>query len=133
MTTNLTIFLFFLLAHHYGDFVFQSHWMASNKAKNPVALFLHAATYTFTIWAILSLSYLAFSWKGVPFFNDYGTLCWIVFLTGIQHLCVDALSSRVTAELWKEQKWHEFFVNINLDQLLHYAMFILTCMLCGSL
>ena len=35
-----------LMAHMIGDYIFQSHWMATNKTKSNIAAFLHAATYT---------------------------------------------------------------------------------------
>jgi hypothetical protein len=34
-----------LLAHAIGDYVFQSHWMATNKTRSSVAALCHVATY----------------------------------------------------------------------------------------
>lgn len=35
-----------LVAHAVGDYILQSHWMATEKTKNSVAAAIHAATYT---------------------------------------------------------------------------------------
>lgn len=35
-----------LLAHAVGDYILQSHWMATQKVKNSVAAAIHAVTYT---------------------------------------------------------------------------------------
>lgn len=35
-----------LVAHAFGDYILQSHWMASQKVKNSFAAFVHAVTYT---------------------------------------------------------------------------------------
>jgi hypothetical protein len=35
-----------LLAHAIGDYILQSHWMATEKTKNSVAAAIHAVTYT---------------------------------------------------------------------------------------
>lgn len=34
------------VAHAIGDYILQSHWMATEKTKNSVAAAIHAATYT---------------------------------------------------------------------------------------
>lgn len=35
-----------LVAHAVGDYILQSHWMATEKTKNSAAAAIHAATYT---------------------------------------------------------------------------------------
>lgn len=35
-----------LVAHAVGDYILQSHWMATEKTKNSVAAAIHAVTYT---------------------------------------------------------------------------------------
>jgi hypothetical protein len=41
-----------VLAHLFGDYVFQSDWMANEKTKRFLPAFIHAVTYTFA-YAIL--------------------------------------------------------------------------------
>lgn len=35
-----------IVAHLIGDYIFQSHWMATEKTKQSLAAAVHAATYT---------------------------------------------------------------------------------------
>jgi|SRR5882672_6070588 len=35
-----------VLAHAIGDYIFQSHWMATEKTKQSIAAAIHAITYT---------------------------------------------------------------------------------------
>ena len=35
-----------IVAHLIGDYIFQSHWMATEKTKNSVAAAVHAITYS---------------------------------------------------------------------------------------
>jgi hypothetical protein len=35
-----------VLAHTVGDYILQSHWMATEKTKNSIAAAIHAVTYT---------------------------------------------------------------------------------------
>lgn len=103
-------FLALLTIHWVADFVLQTHWQATNKSKNNKALSLHVLTYT---------GALVFT---VPFiFNIEGNLYkqWFIFIAinGILHLITDYFTSRVSSKLFGD--WHNFFVVIGLDQLIH--------------
>ncbi|KUO66081.1 MAG: hypothetical protein APF84_12220 [Gracilibacter sp. BRH_c7a] len=50
-------FDYLLLAHLLGDFLFQTKWMADNKANNWFPLLIHSFIYTLIIWIT---SYFAF-------------------------------------------------------------------------
>lgn len=41
-----------ILAHLVGDYILQSHWMATNKGKSSIAAAAHAAAYTLPFVAI---------------------------------------------------------------------------------
>lgn len=49
-----------IVAHLVGDYLFQSHWMATEKTKRHVAAAVHAVTYTlpfaFITWSPLALT-----------------------------------------------------------------------------
>lgn len=42
----MNFFEFLLVGHVIGDFLFQTNWMAREKANNFIALFVHSAVYT---------------------------------------------------------------------------------------
>lgn len=106
---------YILAVHWLADFVFQSHWMAANKSKDNLALTCHVLTYTVTLaFFTLLLPWPAWHWFG------------FVLLNGIAHWCTDYCTSRLTSKLWAEQRWHDFFVVVGLDQLSHQMMLMLT-------
>lgn len=105
----LIFFVGLLFVHWLADFVCQTHWQASNKSKDNVALLRHVASYT----AILA----AFSWVLVP----VGLGVWAAFVigNGVLHFITDYFTSRASSKLYAKQDWHNFFVVIGFDQLIH--------------
>jgi hypothetical protein len=103
-------FLFLLAVHWVADFVLQSHWMASNKSKSEKALAIHVAVYTIALCMAVPLI----------FFNA-GIGQWLAFvwLNGSLHWATDHCTSRWSSRLWAKQDWHNFFVVIGFDQLMH--------------
>jgi hypothetical protein len=51
-----------ILAHLVGDYIIQSHWMATEKTKHSFAAALHAVTYTvpflFLTWSPAALAFI---------------------------------------------------------------------------
>ena len=111
ITSQILIGLFF--THWVGDFVLQSRWMGNNKSKNWKALTAHVATYT----AIL----LQFA----LIVNIHHALVF-TFINGIVHLITDAITSRITSNLYKANKIYAFFTVIGFDQFIHCATLVLT-------
>lgn len=48
-----------LVAHAFGDYVVQSHWMATEKTKRSLAAAVHALTYGVAFWLALGASWAA--------------------------------------------------------------------------
>jgi ABC-type spermidine/putrescine transport system permease subunit II len=109
--TILWQFVALLGAHWIGDFICQTHWQASNKSKNNNALARHVASYTAVIAAMAALI--------LPI--SIGAWCAFVALNGVLHFGTDYVTSRWTSALWAKQDWHNFFVVIGLDQLIHFV------------
>ncbi len=127
----LNLPLSILFTHFLADFLFQSDWMALNKSKHWDPLVIHGLVYAFCF-------YLG-GW-GMQF----------ACLTFISHTLTDAITSRITSQLWfidlleplvtktplkyptfefarvYPRKRHWFFVVIGLDQLIHFATLALT-------
>lgn len=96
-----------LIAHFVADFVLQTHWQASNKSKRLDALALHVGTYTLVLAAV-SVAMLGIK-LGVAY----------ALLNGWLHFMTDFCTSRLSSRLWAKQDWHNFFVVIGFDQLIH--------------
>lgn len=103
-----------LLLHWLADFVCQSHWMASNKSKSNKALGLHVAVYTIVMTLGLAPVF------ALP---SIGVRAAALFaaITFVTHFATDYVTSRITSRLWAKQDWHNFFVVVGFDQLLHYV------------
>lgn len=102
-----------LFIHWLADFVCQTHEMSINKSKSNKWLFYHVAVYS-SIWLF----------SGIVFcFN----IVYVLFFTGITflaHFLTDYATSRITSRLYSEKRYHDFFVVIGVDQLLHYLQLI---------
>lgn len=113
-------FVALLAVHWFADFVLQTHWQASNKSKNIEALGRHVATY----WICLAVA-TPFIF-GIP--KDYGMFVFVVLNTAL-HFATDYVTSRWSASLWAKQDWHNFFVMIGFDQLIHQVTLAATMLL----
>lgn len=56
-----------IVAHFVGDYIFQSHWMATNKIKSSWAALVHAVTYTLPFLFIMQ-NWMALAAIAVPHF-----------------------------------------------------------------
>lgn len=99
-------FVILLIVHWVADFVLQTHWQASNKSKRLDALARHVAIYTATL-AVSSI--ILFGAMGAAF----------ALVNGVLHFGTDYFTSRWSSRLWAKQDWHNFFVVIGFDQLIH--------------
>jgi hypothetical protein len=112
----MTYFYICLLFFHFvGDFVCQSRYLADNKSKSWLALFLHVAIYTCII-----------SWLPIITCHcDQNVLGWI-FINFALHFITDAITSRLTSKFWREQRIKAFFNTVGFDQFLHGATLLAT-------
>lgn len=115
-TINMTytFFTIFIVVwfHYFHDFVFQSHWMASNKSKCNKALSAHVGVYSI---GLISIAVFCI-WDYV--FSYQQATMWIV-LNAVMHFMTDYITSRKSSKLFGKD-WHNFFEVIGADQLIHY-------------
>ncbi len=99
-------FVALLGVHWIADFVLQTHWQASNKSKNLIALGRHVGIYTITLCFGAGILFGPF---GIGF----------ALVNGALHFATDFFTSKWTSALYAKQDWHNFFVVVGLDQLIH--------------
>lgn len=102
---NIYPIIALLNIHWISDFALQTDKMATQKSKSFKYLSFHALVYT-----------IPFLFIGFQF----------AIINGILHWIVDAITSRITSYLWKENDRHNFFLTIGLDQLIHTVTLIIT-------
>lgn len=119
-----------LVMHWIADFCFQTHWQASNKSKNSIALAEHVLTYTMVLAAVAPSVFFQANLRTAMF----------VLVNGVLHFATDWCTSRVTSRLFMAQfdvtlrsatmrenfTLHNFFVVVGLDQLIHHVTLGLT-------
>jgi hypothetical protein len=110
VSTQLLVFVELLVAHWVADFVLQTHWQATNKSRSHGALAQHVAVYTIVMGAAAAVLF-GVDWPWVRF----------VVLNGVLHYWTDYFTSRWSSRLYAKQDWHNFFVVIGFDQLIHHV------------
>lgn len=110
---------FILLIHFLADFGLQTHDQATGKSTSTKWLTYHVGVYS-TIW-------LLFSWF---YFNMFLIALTFSVITFICHWCTDWLTSRIGKPFWDKQDFHNGFVVVGFDQVLHYVQLILTFQFC---
>ena len=98
--------------HFIADFILQSDKMAQNKSSSFKWLTIHALVYTIPL--------MVFGWQ-------------FALMNGACHWVVDAITSRITKQLWIEKEVHFFFVVIGFDQAIHMTTLLLTAKYLGVL
>jgi len=113
-------FLFIIFVHWVSDFVLQTQHMSTRKSSSNYYLTLHVVIYSFATilgWA------LVLPLLGI---HLYSGPVWLAFLLiFVTHWITDYFTSRRTSKLYKEEKYHDFFVVIGFDQVLHYVQLLL--------
>lgn len=106
--------------HWFSDFHMQTHEMATNKSSSNYWLSMHVLVYTgvtFLFW-----NFFIFQ----PSFH-YNLLTYTLFVSYIflTHWVTDYITSRMSSKLFAKGLYHDFFVVIGADQLLHLIQLLL--------
>ena len=116
---SVHLIIFILFVHWVADFIIQTEEQATTKSKSNIALTDHVATYT----AVLALSIAPVLALKHPLGFPYLAF---VLLNGAIHWCVDWRTSRWTSKLFGDKDFHNGFVVVGADQLIHTSTLILT-------
>lgn len=113
------LFILILFIHFLADFALQTVEQGANKKKSNKLLVYHTLTYSI-IWFVVS--YLYFSMFGVAFL--------FTIITFITHTIIDYYSSRLSNKFFDKKDYHNGFVVIGADQVLHYLQLFYTFKFC---
>lgn len=104
-----------MCVHWVGDFVLQTRWQAKHKSTNNTALLQHVTVYMIAVAAGSAL-----------IFGISGAWVWFVYANAAAHFITDYFTSRQTTRLFTKHDWHNGFVVVGFDQLIHQGVFVLT-------
>lgn len=105
------LFIYILIIHYLGDFALQTSDQALNKSSNNIYLLRHVAVYSF-VWLLFSIVF-------VGYVGIWGVILF-VSITFITHFCIDYVTSRIVKSFFEKKDYHNAFVVIGMDQILHY-------------
>lgn len=120
--TAIQIFIVILVIHFLADFALQTHEQANGKGEGKFFfnkwLGYHVGVYTL-IWGITF-------WILPVKEESYNFGGWIAFMLaiGIPHYITDYITSRVGKPFWKAGDFHNGFVVVGFDQVVHYLCLI---------
>ena len=102
----LELIFLLIVAHIFGDYVFQGEYIATTKGKNYYHLFVHCIIYTFCFWCVFF------------YFNKISSA--LLLLVFISHFIIDLGKGMLNAKNPGKSK-----MNYVIDQLLHYVIILL--------
>jgi len=139
MLIILAIIFSIIICHWVFDFVFQTHWQATNKSTNNKALLQHTGVYSICWFVPIFIIFYVTGFHGTSSISFLNTTLFIisivlalvasilfVIITFIAHTITDYFTSRLNSKLWAKKDVHNFFVSVGFDQCLHYFQLFLT-------
>jgi len=149
---NLIEIFSIIIIHWIADFVLQTEKQATGKSKNWSDLLSHTSVYN-SVWAVfIPIYFIVFGHVGV-FMAILLSMLFVV-ITFIFHTTTDYFTSRLNSKLipereyahnygkgvdkysffrYKNENWHNFFVSVGFDQVLHYIQLFTTYYLLKTL
>jgi hypothetical protein len=113
-----SIFIYMLVIHFLADFGLQTDEQAKGKSTRRYHLFNHCAVYS-AIWFLASYVLL----------NDWVNSFVFAAITFGFHFITDLFTSRIGKMYWDEADYHNGFVVVGFDQVLHYIQLYYTLVL----
>lgn len=114
MTIQLTTLFFILLVHYLADFGLQTHNQATTKYLGGTGLFGHIAVYSL-VWLLAIWVYTGQVKESLIF----------TLITFIAHGITDVVTANIGKPFWEKKDFHNGFVVVGADQLLHYLQLII--------
>lgn len=106
--------LLILLSHFLCDFVLQTPKQAERKHKIEWELFMHVLMYSLVMSAFMFI--ILTPNHVLEFF----------IITFITHIVIDGITSNISKIFFDKKDYHNGFVTVGADQVLHYIQLYLT-------
>lgn len=125
----IVVISYLLLWHFLGDFVYQTDAQAKGKSTSWAILYEHVQDYTLLMFGGSVIAGLVLRRLDEIVLT---LLSWAL-LNGVLHFCIDAVTSRINSQLYRQGRIHAFFVGVGFDQFLHFMCLIWTAWWFGLL
>ena len=104
-----------LLIHWLADFALQTHDQATKKSTSLSYLTFHVSSYSL-VWALAS-------WA---LYQNFESCLVFAGITFVCHWITDFATSRLSRSFWENKDFHNGFVIVGVDQILHYVQLLIT-------
>lgn len=104
-----------MFIHFLADFGLQTHNQAVNKSSSNEYLLMHVGVYSLCWLIAMGL------WTG-----SFGSAVLFATMTFVCHFLTDYITSRISKSFFDKKDFHNGFVIVGFDQLLHYIQLIFT-------
>ncbi len=122
---SLGLIFIVLFVHWLADFIAQSHEDAINKSSSNKHLLSHTVGYT-AHWAIaLPIMVVVLSELDIISSFSLVNVFLFLFITFVCHTVTDYFTSRLVKRYFSVQNFHNGFVVVGFDQILHYVQLFL--------
>lgn len=115
MTTYIPFVLLIMLIHFLADFGLQTHEQAVHKSSSNKQLVYHTLVYSL-VWLVASYA----------MFGSITSAWFFAIITFVAHTITDYVTSRIGKPYWEKGDYHNGFVVVSFDQILHYIQLFLT-------
>lgn len=121
MNISIYAIVVILVCHWFFDWFLQTDEMSKGKSKSNFTLFYHVWVYLIGL-AIMTTLILVGSDRGwgAVINNKVEFALTFTLINAFAHFVTDWVTSRATSGLYKEERYHDFFVTIGADQMVHY-------------
>lgn len=112
---EIKVFIFLVIVHFLADFGLQTNDQAVNKSTSNKYLLYHVGVYSLAwfvaMWGFTGMWDMAFCFAAITF---------------AMHYLTDFITSRISKKFFATNDYHNGFVTVGFDQVLHYLQLIIT-------
>lgn len=112
--------LYIWVAHFFADFICQTQWQAENKWNRVDALSMHVVIYSLILLVVSVQLIVLLDGKG-----RQAVLAWWAINAGM-HFFIDLITSKISHHFFAKKDYHNGWVVVGADQLLHFLTIYFT-------
>ena len=116
---NTFTFIYILVIHYIADFVLQTHEEAMGKSVSNKWLLQHTSKYS-GVWFSAAMLFIVVNSLITGYACDIKYVMYFWLITFVSHTITDYFTSRWAKKYFSVQDYHNGFLVVGFDQILHY-------------